>query len=282
MKTDKMTAAIVVYNKKIEDSITYKNLQNISRKSVSILIIDNSDIETGNALYCKQNNLRYLSMNGNKGLSKAYNAAVEASLNDDVIVLLDDDTEITGAYFNVLETALYQHPEIDIFAPIIYGQDNVIYSPNEFHFLRNYFIQNPEQEVSQKLFNAIASCLAIRLSVFNGYRFNETLFVDQVDQYFFCEQRKRGKKFAKLDVSIMQNFYQRGAKLTPEAGWCRLQLRMVDIMRHAKLMGGLGYKLLGFIKCCGLGVQIAGKSGSIAIFVKAVVLSVTLLLKLPQ
>ena len=216
-------------------------------------------------------------MRGNKGLSKAYNAAVDNSKDSDVIVLFDDDTEITAEYFDKLRKALDENPEIDIFAPVIKGQDGIIYSPNEFNFLKNHFISSPEQVVSQDTFNAIASCLAIRMRVFDKYRFNEKLFVDQVDQFFFCEQRKLGRKFGVLDVEILQHFYQRGATLTPEAGWRRLRLRIVDIFRHARLMGGKKYTLLAFVKCCGLGVQIGKKSKSLGVMFKAGFLSIKLL-----
>ena len=170
-----------------------------------------------------------------------------------------------------------ENPETDIFAPIIKGQDGIIYSPNEFNFLKNHFISSPDQVVSQNAFNAIASCLAIRMRVFDDYRFNEKLFVDQVDQFFFCEQRSLGRKFGVIKVEILQHFYQRGATLTPEAGWRRLSLRIVDIFRHARLMGGKKYTLLAFVKCCGLGVQIGKKSKSIGVMFKAGLLSCKLL-----
>ena len=278
MAGERITAAVVVYNKEISESITCQNIKHID-DSIDVFVLDNSTIANNNATYCKLNGIRYLSMNGNKGLSKAYNAAVDNSKTSDVIVLFDDDTEITAEYFDKLKIALDENPETDIFAPIIKGQDGVIYSPNEFNFLKNHFISSPDQVVSQNAFNAIASCLAIRMRVFDDYRFNEKLFVDQVDQFFFCEQRSLGRKFGVIKVEILQHFYQRGATLTPEAGWRRLSLRIVDIFRHARLMGGKKYTLLAFVKCCGLGVQIGRKSKSAAVFVKAFGLSCKLLFK---
>lgn len=91
-----------------------------------------------------------------------------------------------------------------------------------------------------------------------------------MDQYFFYEQRARGTKFKKMNIVINQNFYQRAATLTPQAGWNRLKLRLVDIMRQTRLMGGGKYTVLGIVKCCGLGAQIAKKTKSPAILFKAV------------
>ena len=273
-----ITAAIVIYNKDVREAITCQRIKDID-SSIDILILDNSEKKNNNGARCKELGIRYISMKGNKGLSKAYNAAVDNSEDSDVIVLFDDDTEITAEYFDKLRVALDESPEIDIFAPIIRGQDGVIYSPNEFNFLKNHFISSPDQVVLHSAFNAIASCLAIRMRVFDNYRFNEKLFIDQVDQFFFCEQRKHGRKFGVLKIEVLQHFYQREATLTPEVGWGRLRLRIVDIFRHARLMGGKKYTLLALIKCCGLGVQIGKKSKSIGVMIRAWILSLSLLLR---
>lgn len=286
MSNLKYAAIIVVYNKTIQGSITCESIKKLSDADINIVIVDNSEKEYGNAAVCKRLGYQYISMGGNKGLSKAYNAAID-EIDSDVVILFDDDTHVSEEYFEALNEAVNNYPEIDIFAPIVYGQDGVIYSPNEFNFLRNHFISAPEQEVTQNSFNSIASCLAIRRKVFNEYRFNETLFVDQIDQYFFCEQRKMGRKFMKLDVKITQNFYQRGTNLDAKAAWNRVRLRLIDVMRHARLMGklegrgALKYKMLGFVKCCGLSAQIAKKSKSIGVLFKGSFLSLKLLL-IPQ
>lgn len=276
MTSCKITAAVVVYNKEIGESVTYQSIRDID-DNIDILVLDNSETINDNKDFCAKHEIRYISMEGNKGLSKAYNMAVDNSIDADVIILLDDDTEVSDMYFEKLKVALVNNPDTDIFAPIIRGQDGIIYSPNEFSFLRNHFIKTPKEKVSQHSFNAIASCLAIRMRVFNNYRFNEKLFVDQVDQYFFCEQRELGRKFGQIDVEILQHFYQRDSFLTPEIGWRRLRLRIIDIFRHARLMGRAKYLPLAFIKCCGLGVQIGKKSNSFEIVFKAAVLSCRLL-----
>ena len=233
-----IVAVIVLYNKYLPDSITYQSIRNL-QDQVEILVIDNSDTKnSGSDIFCKRNKIRYISMNENKGLSKAYNCAIDNINGADVLILLDDDTEVTKPYFEQLFRALKRYPDIDIFAPVIRGQDGVSYSPNEFHFLKNKLLSDPNQTVSPNLFNAIAGCLAIRTRVFDYYRYNETLFVDQVDQFFFCEQRALGRSFMKLNVEIKQDFYQRGKTLSADAAWNRLCIRLVDVMRHARLLGG--------------------------------------------
>lgn len=264
-----IAAVVVIYNKKVEESITCKKILDNCHELVEVIIIDNSTADLGNKEYCLNKKLWYISMKGNKGLSKAYNTAIDACKEKDVIILFDDDTEVTEEYFLKLFSDLTEYPEIDIFAPTIYGQDGVIYSPNKYNFMRNNFITEKNKEIPQDKFNAIASCLAIRMRVFDNYRFNEKLFVDQVDQNFFYEQRKLNRKFKRLDVKILQNFYQRGDRLTPRDGWRRLKLRIVDIMRQTRLIGGGKIRFLGFVKCCGLGIQIGKKSRSFVIPFKA-------------
>lgn len=271
----KYAAIIVVYNKNVRDSITCRCIRQIANYDVEIVIVDNSEIDQDNIGICREQGYIYIAMEGNKGLSRAYNVAID-QVKADIMILFDDDTNVSNEYFAVLDKAVADHPDVDIFAPIVYGQNNVIYSPNEFHFLKNHLIKNKNDIVAQERFNAIASCLAIRERVFDGYRFDEKLFLDQVDQYFFCEQRKLGRKFLKIDTVIHQNFYQRGAGLTARDGWKRIRLRMIDIMRHAQLMEKAQYKFLGLVKCGGLSVQISIKTRSLIVLIKGICLSIRL------
>lgn len=276
-----ISVIIVVYNKNVNQSITYERIKgiNLDSKNIRLIIIDNSNDETvssNNKLFCQQNKVNYVSMDGNKGLSKAYNKAIDLEINStDLFVLMDDDTEITAQYFDELILLSEQNSDVDVFAPVIYGQNGVIYSPNEFSFMRNNFIKKPEDNVEQTKFNAIASCLAIRKNVFLNYRFNEFLFIDQVDQNLLYDLRKKKVKFLKMNTIIHQNFYQRGCNINEKNAWNRLQLRLRDILRQTIILGGQ-YKLLGFIKCIGLAIQIGLKCHSITLTVKAMILSVKL------
>ena len=145
---------------------------------------------------------------------------------------------------NLMFGELENKPEADIFVPIIRGQDGVIYSPNNYRFLKNELVKDPLAAIDQGRFNAISSCMAIRMKVFDGYSYNEKLFVDEIDHCFCREQRERGKKFAVLNVEVAQCFHQRGKSLSPNKGWKRLRIREYDIFRHARLMGKKRYLLL--------------------------------------
>jgi len=272
----KITAVIVIFNNDISQSVTCKRIN--ANNNIALLIVDNSTIENKNENYCRINGIDYISMGGNKGLSKAYNTAIDQICNTtDVIVLLDDDTEVPDEYFNLLLKEDSEKEDIDIFAPIIKGKDGVIYSPNNYNFLKNRLVASRTDEVKQESFNAISSCLAIRSRVFENYRYNEKLFVDEIDHCFFREQRKLNRKFGVLKIEIIQNFHQRENDIAPDNAWKRLRIRILDIFGHARLMGGRKYTILAFVKCCGLGLQLGKKSGSITVALKSGLLSFKLL-----
>lgn len=76
-------------------------------------------------------------MNGNAGLSKAYNRALDYLKDEDGIVIwFDDDTNVTQEYFDALELNAKEFKDSDIFVPVIQGQDGKYWSPNEARFLR--------------------------------------------------------------------------------------------------------------------------------------------------
>ena len=59
--------------------------------SVDIIVVDNSTKDFNNEKETKANNWTYLSMNGNAGLSKAYNRALDYLKDEDGIVIWFDD-----------------------------------------------------------------------------------------------------------------------------------------------------------------------------------------------
>lgn len=74
---NELFAVVVLYNTFVNDSITIKKLKSIHSHSINIVVVDNSTKDMKNEEETKANNWAYLSMNGNKGLSKAYNCALE-------------------------------------------------------------------------------------------------------------------------------------------------------------------------------------------------------------
>ena len=274
----KILALIIVYNKRISDSLTFNNLKKIQQSfpSLDIVVFDNSTKDYKNKEYSLSHDIKYISKKSNIGLSKAYNIVLDtlsSEYNDnDLIVFLDDDTKVNKDYFIQLCKAARSKSKIDIFAPIIRGQDGVIYSPNNANFLKNHLLKDVKNIREIKNFNAISSCLAVRFRVFKKYRFDERLFLDEVDQKFCEDQRKLGRKFSLIYVVICQNFHQRDSQLDANTLWPRFKLRIRDIIVYGKLKGNQ-YLYIGFLKTNLLGIQYALKTKDSSLMAKTFKLS---------
>lgn len=259
----KLYAVVLLYNTYIEDSITCKRIEETNCENLKIIIIDNSTKKLNNEEICKSKKYEYISMNGNKGLSIPYNKAIEFIKNteeadeNDYVIWLDDDTELTGEYFKTLNKAIEERPKVDIFAPIVYGQDGIIYSPNDARYIKNKLIKD-ESEINNIIkYNAINSCLCVKLKIYNDYRYDETLFLDQTDQNFFDDMRERHASFCTIKTIIHQNFSQRGKNLDPKKMLIRYEIRTKDIMRYGRKKVSNSFKSL--IKACGLALQMGIK-----------------------
>ncbi|MBT8940310.1 hypothetical protein BTI77_07495 [Lactobacillus delbrueckii subsp. bulgaricus] len=229
-------AVVVLYNTKIEDSITCNNLLKIKNHHIDVIIVDNSTGDNDNYAKSKELGFVYLPMHGNVGLSKGYNSALDY-LKDrkGVVVWFDDDTHVTQEYFDALEVSCENYNGISIFTPVIQGQDKKYWSPNKARFFKNVQLKDPNEEISDQDFNAINSCTACRLSVFDGYRFDERLFLDQVDQKFFDDQRTRGMKFLKLNVVIHHDLSLKNTKTSEKTLEKRYILRIRDFKEYCKI-----------------------------------------------
>lgn len=202
-------AFVVLYNMSVQDSKTCGALKGITGHSIDVLVIDNSTKPYGNDVACKEVGWYYLSMHGNAGLSKAYNSGLDLLRergHAGVVILLDDDSNITQAYFDELENDVREHSDVDIFCPPIRAQDGKFYSPNSYGLIKSHQMHEATDYIPQRHFNAINSCTAIRSYVFDDYRYDERLFLDQIDHKFFEDQRRLGRKFMKMGTVINHEF----------------------------------------------------------------------------
>ncbi|MBV4438481.1 glycosyltransferase [Clostridium tyrobutyricum] len=247
-------AVVVLYNQMINDSLTCNNLKKIINHNIKVIIADNSIIPTDNNKRCFDNGWIYVSMGGNVGLSKAYNRVLDIiEDNSGIVIWFDDDTNITQEYFDELEKKVLLNKNVDIFAPVIYGQDGKIYSPNEARFFKNKQLKRAKDALNMKKFNAINSCTAVRLKVYKNYRYNERIFLDQVDHNFFEDQRSYGRTFLKLKVVIHHNFSLKSKQKSSQQCWNRYKIMIPDFLifcSKSKIR-----LLLGIIKVIGWGFR---------------------------
>lgn len=247
-------AVVVLYNKKIQDSITISHLMKLQEEYLHIIVLDNSTdaFVIENKTYFSEDVLTYYSMGGNVGLSKAYNYALSKLKNkpeNDIVIWLDDDTPVKKEYFSCLKKKA-EDKTYDVFVPVIYGQNGVIYSPNEIGWLKGKYISSPEQKILQNKFNAINSCLAVRLKAYKDYVYDEGLFMDCVDTKLFDDFREKKLNFFVLPVKIYQNFFQRSDNKDIQKYWNRFRIRIKDTLYYSSI-NGIKEKIGGYIRIIG-------------------------------
>ena len=252
---------IVVYNKSITDSLTLTRIQSSGIPNTNVVVVDNSTFDYNVREYCHSLGFTYISMNGNAGLSKAYNRVLDylkpIAGSNDLVIWLDDDTDVTPEYFAMLCAEAESNTLVDIFMPVIIGQDGVIYSPNEGGFMKSKFMISAEEQIDMSKINGINSCLAVRFRVYNDYRYTEDLFMDLTDNQFFDDMRVKGATFMIIRTVIHQTFFQRGENANIDSVVNRFRLRIADFMIYARKKGKR-FLFLALIKAYGWGL-VTGK-----------------------
>ena len=213
-KSEDIFAVVVVYNKKCDDSETCKALSLLEKGIVNVIVYDNCDKSTGykacNEEYCKAREWRYLTSGKNVGLSKAYNACIDLILMETMqgtICLFDDDTHIEDKYFKALTTEKCEGKG-DIFVPFVYSKGRLL-SPS--YITPNYLtkrINRVEQimSIDSRKLTAINSGMAIDLSVFHNYRYDEEIFLDGVDHNFLKDMVSNGRRLKIISYNCNHEF----------------------------------------------------------------------------
>ncbi|MCF0106407.1 MAG: glycosyltransferase [Holdemanella sp.] len=198
---------LVIYNKKIIDSPTY---QFIKDKGCRCIICDNSTTDMNNKEAVEKDGHIYISMDGNKGLSKAYNKALDTiqSTNKEMdgwVILLDDDTSLQDEYIQEVKRCM--HFCSDLFLPIVRDAKGIM-SPC---LVKEEVISRVDSKVDINAYDkydlsGINSGMMIRLDVFKDYRYDENLFLDFVDHHFIKAMKQKEKIIHIMNVEIHQDF----------------------------------------------------------------------------
>ncbi len=197
---------IVTYNRACEDS---PSCMALLRQGRPALIVDNSTRDCGNETFCREKGWEYLNMHGNAGISRAYNAALEQLRGrDGLVVWLDDDTELNEEYFAALEQAAQEDTQAEVFLPLVVSlgnQENIL-SPCLYGKYKMRRAENCGALRGHAL-SAINSGMAVRLRVYESYRYDESLFLDYVDHDFMAMCREKGLRIHVLEQTrLYQNF----------------------------------------------------------------------------
>ena len=232
-------AVVVVYNTGCADSLTCRGLLQAGAQVDTVVICDNSTRDFGNAAFCREQGWVYLGGNGNVGISKAYNAAIHRlkALGSQVVCLFDDDTQLDSEYFTVLQTQL-KKSDHSVFVPLIYSGSHLL-SPSRLEpGMRIRTFADADQALAYRGedITAINSCMAIRLSVFDSYRYDENIFLDGVDHHFMADMREKGHRTCVIPYRCNHEF-SGDMKQTPDAAGIRFRIFAKDyryILRNEK------------------------------------------------
>jgi GT2 family glycosyltransferase len=171
-----------------------------------IIVWDNSPEALGAAERPKLNSLGacqaiYTHTPENVALSKIYNKAVQINPNYDFAVFLDQDSNFDSDFFSNFHNAQQQHPDIQLFVPLIKNKD-VIASPGNFYkFKGKYWKTAKYGVVESKNTVAITSGMILRLSALAsvGY-FEERLALYGIDTNFMIRYSRLYPSLFVLDV----------------------------------------------------------------------------------
>lgn len=181
---------LVVYNMDVSESVSYQFINR--HKEINLIVVDNSDHDFKNNKKVESDGNTYLSMNGNQGLSRAYNTALDwiQKYNpemDGYVILLDDDTSLNEEYLNEVKKV-----SCDIAVPVVKAK-NIIISPCR---IKRDIVSQWDGQSNLLDFSAINSGMVISLHLFKNYRYDEKLFLDYVDHQFMKDMKMR-------DIQIM-------------------------------------------------------------------------------
>ena len=210
----KIFFGVVVYNKNFEESETCKKLKEYQQ--MNVYIADNSTIANDLNEKCQECGWNYIQMNGNKGISKAYNKIIENIMQNNsdntesYIIWIDDDTEITKQYIDKVSEYLENTEKpADIICPIIINSKNEIISPSIYKKIKFFKVKkiSDVMKIKYKNFIAINTCLVVKMYIYKNYRYYENLFLDNVDHKFINDMKRKNKTFKVIEYIVKQNFF---------------------------------------------------------------------------
>lgn len=197
-----MLSIIVIYNMDVQTCDIYQML--IKQPDIDVIVCDNSTEPTSNRQTVEGDGATYLFMEGNHGLSKAYNAALDQMIMhpQDYVILFDQDTIVHDDYFPCVRHSIQTRQ--DIYFPTV-KTANQILSPA---VIADGVVSalDGEDHVPIEEMTAINSGMVIRMGLFTEYRYPESLFLDYVDHAFIAQMKQRNCSMVWMPVTITQAF----------------------------------------------------------------------------
>ena len=242
-------ALIVVYNKNITDSITYKFLKKYKTK-IKIVIFDNSNASylEKNKSFCDREKIMYYTCEKNIGLSKAYNYIIDLlrdKKNIKYLMIFDDDTILNDSYMNESFNIMNQE-KYDVSVPIVIANDSIM-SPTKLILGIITKAKKTPQDIPYKKINAINSGMIINFNVFKKIKYNERLFLDYVDHVFIYDIKKNNFSIHIMKEKIIQNS-SKFEKKDIESEKFRFIIRDKDLKNYCKIVNRMWFYYIATTK----------------------------------
>lgn len=198
----KISAVIVLYNQKLNESDSYKSL--LKNTTIPVLVYDNSPkIQK----HCLPSNFEVVYDTNNSGVSKAYNIAYNwaEKIKSTHLLLLDSDSNFPERALVEYEKFAFENKDSIIF-PTLLSEGKKI-SPFYFYLGRSWYGEDilfGNHTIGRVM--AINSGLCIPMSVFkviNGY--NENIPLDWSDIDFMKRLKKAKIKAQYIPLKIEHN-----------------------------------------------------------------------------
>lgn len=205
MDSVKIYAIMVIYNKELKEAPAYSSLKELKE---ALVVCDNSTEEYHNGAVAESDMVSYISMDGNKGLSYAYNRGIEyifktySPKDSDYICIFDDDTVVGADYFTELAGDLG-----GIMLPVVKDKLGIM-SPVCMKGLIARRIKTADECRRHRTseLSGINSGMAVKAGIYRNYRYDEEMFLDYIDHKFIMDMRRRGIYPQIMNTCIKQDF----------------------------------------------------------------------------
>ena len=186
MNKKEILAIVVGYN--VEPENMKQNIQTYIQYVDKVLIVDNST-KNMNLSTLEDDNIKYITLNGNFGIAKALNVGIKYAKENQYkyVLTMDQDSKFNN---NLIDE--YSKNE---------NEKIIIYSPN--YIIERKLIKKKKQDI-EYVYWTMTSGNLLNIQLYEQVGpFLEKLFIDAVDYEFCLRARKKGYKILQCNKAIL-------------------------------------------------------------------------------
>lgn len=267
-----LLAVIILYKKDLEDSIAYQSL--IKASVQKFLIYDNSPVP--GKIPQDKGKIHYVSDSSNKGLSYAYNYAVDYAVKNgfDWIFISDQDTLFHDDIIKEYSNAIKNNPDIKLFLPHVrIAADGKYMSPVKInHYFAKLSNSAPVGIINPGDYAIINSGMLINTAAFiNSGGYNEKVWLDFADFQFIERFAKKYDRAFVIDIDCIQSFSDKEDSIPQKIARYKNFCSSIKHYQPIKSIDRFWIFLVVLKRCASLCVQ-SKKMTPISIFIKEYIL----------